>query len=63
VWQQCGGTLEQMLAYANESKASLLEMSGTVGTTDELTAAIASLTEKWSDRADMQAALILAKDN
>jgi HK97 family phage portal protein len=58
VWQQCGGTLEQMLSHANESKSELMELAGRVGTQTELAALISQATAKWPERAALQAALI-----
>ena len=58
VWQQCGGRVEQVAAYADESKAVLFEVAG-AASQEQLPAAVATATEHWSDRADMQAGMIL----
>jgi HK97 family phage portal protein len=54
---ECGGDVSHTLAYANESKQLLLDMSGKHGA-DAFATAVQFETSKWGERADRLAAIL-----
>jgi HK97 family phage portal protein len=61
VYEQCGGTVDQALAHAAESRATLLEVAGKVTTLEALRARVGEIVELWPDRAEAIAEIILSE--